>query len=237
MTHVDDETLALLALGEDADGAARRHVEDCAVCAAELASLRAVVDAGRAGGPLVEPPAGLWDRIAAEVAQQAEPTAPVPDAAPPATPPAAPGPSTRQRARTSRLVWTTAAGVAVGVAGTLLVQGLAQQAAPDVLARADLEPLPGWSETGTAAVTEADGRRVLEVELGGDAPDGYREVWLLDADAERLLSLGPLTGDTARFELPAALDLGEFVVVDVSREPFDGDPTHSGDSIVRGRLT
>jgi hypothetical protein len=38
------------------------------------------------------------------------------------------------------------------------------------------------------------------------------------------------------FVLPENLDVGEFPVVDVSNEPIDGDPTHSGDSIVRGVL-
>jgi hypothetical protein len=30
---------------------------------------------------------------------------------------------------------------------------------------------------------------------------------------------------------------GEFPVVDISIEPFGGDPSHSGDSVVRGTLT
>ena len=38
-------------------------------------------------------------------------------------------------------------------------------------------------------------------------------------------------------ELPADLDLAEFPLVDVSVEPLDGNPTHSGDSVARGELT
>jgi hypothetical protein len=37
--------------------------------------------------------------------------------------------------------------------------------------------------------------------------------------------------------LPADLDLGRFDVVDVSREPLDGNPGHSSDSVLRGTLT
>ena len=37
--------------------------------------------------------------------------------------------------------------------------------------------------------------------------------------------------------LPAQVDVGEFPVVDVSIEPADGDPAHSGDSVVRGTLS
>jgi hypothetical protein len=32
------------------------------------------------------------------------------------------------------------------------------------------------------------------------------------------------------------LDLRDYPVVDISREPLDGDPAHSADSISRGEL-
>jgi len=35
----------------------------------------------------------------------------------------------------------------------------------------------------------------------------------------------------------ADVDLKNYVLVDVSQEPVDGDPNHSGDSIVRGELS
>ena len=41
---------------------------------------------------------------------------------------------------------------------------------------------------------------------------------------------------TVEFAIPAGVDVGDFPIVDVSLEPFDGDPTHSGDSIVRGQI-
>ncbi len=62
-------------------------------------------------------------------------------------------------------------------------------------------------------------------------------MWLSDRNVERLVSLGTMTGDRASFPIPEGLDLDEYVIVDVSREHFDGDPTHSGDSIVRGTLS
>jgi hypothetical protein len=45
-----------------------------------------------------------------------------------------------------------------------------------------------------------------------------------------------LDGAEGRFDLPDGLDLTQFPVVDVSEEHFDGDPAHSGDSVVRGPL-
>jgi hypothetical protein len=61
-------------------------------------------------------------------------------------------------------------------------------------------------------------------------------VWLIDRDVTRLVSLGVLTGSEGRFAVPPSLDLTEFPVVDVSDEPLDGDPAHSGRSIIRGLL-
>jgi hypothetical protein len=45
-------------------------------------------------------------------------------------------------------------------------------------------------------------------------------------------------GRTAeRFSVSRALLDEGYVLVDVSREPLDGIPTHSGDSLMRGELT
>jgi len=112
---------------------------------------------------------------------------------------------------------------------------------PSVLARAELAPLPGWNANGEALVeSSAVGERDVLITLNAvdagspDAP--LREVWLLSADATKLVSLGLLTGTTGRFVIPAEIDLTEYPVVDVSAEPNDGNPVHSTDSIVRGEL-
>jgi hypothetical protein len=78
----------------------------------------------------------------------------------------------------------------------------------------------------------------VRVELSADAaPDTFREVWLITADASALVSLGVLDGTEQTFPVPADIDLKDYVLVDVSQEPVDGDANHSGDSIVRGELT
>ena len=83
-----------------------------------------------------------------------------------------------------------------------------------------------------------DGSRTLTVSLAADASDdGYREVWLIRNDAAALISLGVLDGDSGSFVIPDGVDLDEYSIVDISVEPIDGDPAHSGDSIVRGQLT
>lgn len=247
MRHLDDDTLTLVALDEQVlDAAAGEHLLTCARCREELDALTAVVAAGRDGGPLQAPAPHVWDRITQEIgalsAQAGTRTAAPPVSAPTRSPRRAAastrpaGRPGRRGGRWARAAWL-AAGVAAGVAGTLVVTqlpGAEQQ--PATVARAELEPLPGWEETGAARVEEVGDQRVLRVEVTGDAADGFREVWLLDEAAERLVSVGLLVGNEGTFDLPDGLDLDELVLVDVSREPFDGDPAHSGDSIVRGRL-
>lgn len=270
--HVDDDTLALLALGEPVGTPDElEHVASCTRCSQEVASLRGVVDLARESGPepqLVAPGPQVWDRVAADLglgerahaAARGEPTAlgrPAHDASthdasahdastldtPAASPASDPGLATvtplapRRRLRGAWLAVAAAAGLVVGGAGATMWW----QARPDgstLLASAVLEPLPGWSETGTAQVrTAGDGSRTLVVDLDSTpGNEGFLEVWLLKPDVSGLVSLGTLDGTTGEFALPPGLDLTEFPVVDVSDEPLDGEPAHSGVSVVRGAL-
>ena len=65
--------------------------------------------------------------------------------------------------------------------------------------------------------------------------DGYLEVWMLAPDVSGLISLGPVRED-GLYRLPDGFNPATMPVVDVSLEHFDGDPTHSGNSLVRGQL-
>jgi anti-sigma-K factor RskA len=64
-------------------------------------------------------------------------------------------------------------------------------------------------------------------------------VWLINSDGKRMYSLGvlPATG-SGTYPLPGLLGDGleGFTIVDVSIEPYDGNPEHSRDSQVRGTL-
>jgi hypothetical protein len=51
-----------------------------------------------------------------------------------------------------------------------------------------------------------------------------------------MVSLGPLRAD-GRYAIPDGVDVRAFPVVDVSIEPLDGEPTHSGRSVMRGVLS
>lgn len=257
MPHIDPERLTLLALGEPvATRDETEHLADCAVCVDDLASLRHAALAGRASidvGELESPPEAVWTRIVDELslgASEPAQAAAVPhasgDAAPPATamPPAdrppIPAPATPPPRRLARRLFALAASLVIVAGLGLGVWALTQRAALTEVAEATLAPFPDHATAeGTAIVEEKpDGSLSVRVALDSDAaPDTYREVWLITADASSLVSLGVLEGDEQTFAVPAGVDLRDYVLVDVSQEPDDGDAGHSGDSIVRGELT
>jgi hypothetical protein len=131
-----------------------------------------------------------------------------------------------------------AAFVLVAGAG-LGVWAIAQRTSLTEVAEASLAPFPAHQGAKGIAIVEErpDGELAVRVELSADASPGtYREVWLITADASALVSLGVLDGQTATFPVPDCVDLRDYVLVDISQEPDDGDAAHSGDSIVRGEL-
>jgi anti-sigma-K factor RskA len=110
---------------------------------------------------------------------------------------------------------------------------------PTVVSSAELASLDERPvDRGRAEVRREDGHVVLRVdaqELGG--PKGIREVWLINLDGGRMVSLGLLArGEAGEFEFPAELLDEGYRIVDISYEPGDGDPAHSGRSLARGTL-
>ena len=257
MPHVDPDVLALLALGEDvASPEERSHVADCASCQAELAKLRRTATVGRSAlgaGELLPAPERVWSRIAEELELQdralpgAEAPAPTPPeaatAAVPTRSPSAGVASSRAAGSRPRWRWTMAlAAVAVVllvVGGGVAVWQLLRPGPAAILATAELDPFPGWSGAGGTAELEETRAGARQVQVTLEAPggeDGYREVWLITSDATELVSLGVLDGTSGTFSVPTGIDTSRYDLVDISEEPFDGDPSHSGDSIVRGKL-
>ncbi|QHC66281.1 hypothetical protein GSU68_06595 [Rathayibacter sp. VKM Ac-2759] len=243
MTHLDPDELALLALGEEASAEDDAHLRECPECAQQLVELGHAAGLGRESRAyaLETPPAAVWDRIRDELALR---DVPVPQGdRPVALAPVTPLPTGRHRPERRRprrvlgIAVAAAAALVVGVAGGAWWQASRPDQAV-VVARADLAAFPGWQgASGTAELEDTDGERELVVHL--DATGGaqaYREVWLIASDASGLVGLGVLDGTDGRFTVPADVDLSQYSLVDVSEEPLDGDPSHSGDSIVRGPL-
>lgn len=262
MSHLDPDVAALIALGEDtADEAERAHLEECATCAAEVAAYQRTIIAGRSVGrePLLTPPPRVWESIRSElglpetsVAEQPATRTPSdpaetptvadrerPEPAPAAEPARQHRVPRRARARRRTLVFALVATVAI-VAVVAGVWGVQQLIRPQVsvVAAATLDGFPAHpGAEGEAVLEETDGHTRIVVNLDADvAREGYREVWLLASDGSGLVSLGVLDGAEGTFAVPDDVDLDLFSLVDISQEETDGDPGHSGDSIVRGEL-
>lgn len=178
----------------------------------------------------ISPPAIVWDRIAAHVdAASAAGDATVVDL------------TARRRRRTLATVLAAAAAIVVVVAGVAVVG----RGDADVIARAELAHDPGFDPIGadadaTAELVDATKIRLASAELPADLGEpADLELWLIEADADGnvvdLVSLG-VVGDRAEFPIPDGYDPAVFSVVDISIEPRDGVPTHSGRSILRGPL-
>jgi anti-sigma-K factor RskA len=237
--HVDPTTMGVFALGEPVAADAAAHVAGCPSCSADLAALRHVVAVGRATDPddaLPAPPARVWSAIEAEIA------APV-SAAPVSTAPV----TTLRPARHWSTALLVAASVTCLVLGGLLGIVLAGRSStsppvasgPTVVATTDLTALPHHAGSGQAKIEQTPQGPVLVVDVADLSRDGrgFYEVWLIDPDTMQMVGLGALDGADGRFAVPKGLDLSTYRVVDVSLEPMDGNPLHSGDSIVRGTLT
>jgi anti-sigma-K factor RskA len=239
--HLDADSIALLAIGEaPATRVEGQHLSTCGECRTEVDRLSEAADLARAtvgDGPLVAPPAHVWAGIERELGFTEGDAAGAPLTSADRT-----HESTRSRFRppsAALLIAAAAAGALVIASGVIANQLTDSAPQISVVAQADLEALPDWpSSSGAASVTESEtGERLLLITLDAPSIEGaIREVWLLTPEVDGLVSVGLLQGGSGQFVIPEGVDLGEFPVVDVSLEPLDGDPAHSGDSIVRGRL-
>jgi len=241
MDHVDPELVAGLVLDPaESDESVRAHVATCPECSALCEELERTLGLVREAGeeePLVSPAPRVRDRLRAEI--QADPgTADAPVV-----------PVTPTTGRRPGRLWGWAAAVAAAV---VLAFGLGRLTAPSdeappegpgqessVVAQARLTTVEGRGDRGRALAVRREGRLALEVAARGlgEAPS-LREVWLLNVDGKRMVSVGFLAaGHDGTFEVPSGLLDRGYRIVDISIEPDDGDPTHSGVSVARGELT
>jgi anti-sigma factor RsiW len=224
ITHVQDELPGLL-LGElSADRVLEinQHLTTCEQCRADLVATAAATAALRLSARLIEP--GL--------------------ALPPLrlTPPVESAVTTTRPAgwhwSRARLAALAAAGLAALLAlGAWLTVALhpaptPAPAAPGVA----LVALGSTQASGEAHMvgSGADQQMVITVDgLPPPAPGTFYQVWLIGDQGT--LPVGVLGPQGGQYVLPAQLVQG-YSAIDVSIQPDNGNPTHSGNSILRGSL-
>jgi anti-sigma-K factor RskA len=241
MTHLNPDRLADYALGiaDPLTAAEQNHLASCTECRDELAELSRIADLSRHPEPLVQVPAdAIWRSVQGELAGQA----PAPVRTEVAAEPPASQPSVTELPRQTprRRSWLLVA--AAAVVGLIFGVGVTTVARDrvEVTSSTVLEALPGQTGQGTAELVSDRGRPELRVQIDAPpTPDRYREVWLINTDGQRMYTLGVLPDDgRASYPLPPELagQLEGFTIVDVSIEPYDGNPAHSRESQVRGTL-
>ena len=133
-----------------------------------------------------------------------------------------------------------AASLVVGLLAGRAIWGPGDTGQPAQVAQVALSTLDTRQREGEATLVRAPDGLDLRVATTRplDAGDGYLEVWLLNADGKRMVSVGVLQqGESGTFPVTQALIDQGYVIVDISKEQFDDKPAHSGDSLLRGRLS
>lgn len=242
--RLDPDELAAAALGRD-----DRVSDDLDVVPsdpedrADLAAYRRVVAIGRTLTPqdraTDEPPGGLWDSIAEQIAADG----PVSDGQATAVPTAADGGQVvalDSRRRTWQVLGAVAAAVVLiaGTAGLIISQ--TSDGGTELVASTDLAVLAGGG-SGTAELVQRDDGLHLVVDVSDLTPAeqaDFYELWLLTPDGGDPQSLTKFQERSGVIDavVPPGVDTAQFPVVDISEEIDDGDTSHSGKSILRGTL-
>jgi anti-sigma-K factor RskA len=151
-----------------------------------------------------------------------------------------------RRRRRSRWLPAAAAlvvGAALGAGAIAITRDTEEPDPTEVQATAALDVLPDAPvplpdpTAGQAELVSVDGaQRVVVNAPQLPAIPGAYEVWLFGADG-KMVSLGSLHSGRGDFTVPQGIDTTEYRTVDISDEPADGNPTHSGASVVRGTFS
>jgi hypothetical protein len=175
-----------------------------------------------------------------------------PEPTPAAEPARAPEPGrvvpferSRSRLRSGLLVAACLVGVLAGVVVGAVVRWPGESTTPrtkeTVVASASLSALAGTpsSAGGRAEVVRVDDRLQLRVDARNlPLREGFYEVWMFDPRSNTMQPMGTLdVGHQTSFPIPNGVDIVKFAGVDVSAEPFDGNPDHSAESVLRGTLS
>lgn len=245
--HPDPDDLVLAALpAEPDDPVVAAHLTGCAACTEVVEEYRRTVASARTGAADL-PVEGFTFLAGTRASVLREITDDPPPVDGPSVVPA------RTGVGGSRRRWWWMAGAAAA-ALVLLAAGLGigiavserTGAAPATRTLAQLQPIGvvGPGVGGSVGMVESSEGWVVVVHLTRVAsPQGtdFLEVWLMDATGGDMVALGALAqhGDDydGSFTVPSNLPMDRLQTVDISAERYDGNPAHSGISLLRGNIT
>lgn len=107
---------------------------------------------------------------------------------------------------------------------------------------ATLQPVGELQPAARGDAQIDDSGEKMRIRVTGLAPSAagdFYEAWMMNSE-QGLVSLGAFSigaDGAAEIEVPVPVDAGDFPVVDISLEPADGVPAHSGKSVLRAELT
>lgn len=235
MPHHDPDDIALRAVGEHVGEEVAREIDNDAATRSELSSLRGTVSAARRSGVpfevLEQPPSSVWQNISAAIEAD---VAPANDGAFKRHRKVAPLKNPARRGISPLRVAAIAACIA---AISIVTFNALDTTGVTSVTTTELASGNGVSTKGTATLLREEDKLRLRVEITPTQlpSDHFQEVWLIKADASGLISLGPVRDDST-YDIPDTVDLEAYPIVDVSDEPIDGNPAHSGNTLCRGTL-
>ncbi|MFC6712514.1 anti-sigma factor [Branchiibius cervicis] len=221
MAHPDDDILAAAALGENLPDDVRDHIgacDQCGVSVQEFRDLLSVAYGAPDDAEWLAPPASVWAAIQSET-----------------------GAVARRRSWPRKL----AMAAAVAVVGIVIGFGAGRLVGSDgprstTVTQVALDTLDTGQQGGSAQLIDSRSGMALRIDTTKplNAGDGYLQVWLLNTDGKRMVPVGVLRGEGVEtFPMSAGLVKSGYLIVDISQEQYDNNPAHSGDSLLRGKLT
>ncbi|MGL5858380.1 MAG: anti-sigma factor [Angustibacter sp.] len=253
MIHDDETSEDLVAflrgeLSRQATGALASHLRSCERCRSDLVDVAEVHSALTAVGRVLQAPVAARPAVADGVPGTASATpGALMEAAIPAAAELPPlrwgqGPSWAGRAVVAIAACAAAVLVVVGAGAGLNALREDRRPAPaaappvrTVVLQQVQGSTPGGGQVSMAGRPSAVGSTAMTISTTGLRPEEGRfyYAWLLDPQTKKMVPLGVITaGGQTTLDVPNDI-VGKYHTVDISLQQDNGDPAHSGDSVLR----
>ncbi len=153
-----------------------------------------------------------------------------------------PAPTRKRWTRWAAPLAAAVVGIGIGAGAVVIAQNNSNNVTIEAVA--PLNPVPDGplpptdGQLGKAELVAAPTGQEVRVNTADLPPatNSSYEVWLFGDDG-KMVSLGTLDDGNGTFTVPQGINTREYRVVDISDEPPDGNPAHSGISLIRGAFS